>query len=125
MTVSRSEWPLDILKKVFKELQSEVPRWLLEKELWNSCEGTCWINSVIQYNFWCLFTGSGEWYMKSSTYSRSIAVMSVIGYIIGLGDRHLDNILMDFNSGEIVHIDYNVCFDKGSLPIYILICESF
>lgn len=39
--------------------------------------------------------------------------MSVIGYVIGLGDRHLDNILIELNSGEVVHIDYNVCFEKG------------
>ncbi|CAG8808701.1 187_t:CDS:2, partial [Racocetra persica] len=45
--------------------------------------------------------------------SRSLAVMSVIGYIIGLGDRHLDNILIDFECGEVIHIDYNVCFEKG------------
>lgn len=37
----------------------------------------------------------------------------MIGHILGLGDRHLDNILVDFCSGDIVHIDYNVCFDKG------------
>ena len=39
--------------------------------------------------------------------------MSMLGYILGLGDRHLDNILIDFASGDVVHIDYNVCFDKG------------
>jgi PI-3-kinase-related kinase SMG-1 len=37
----------------------------------------------------------------------------MVGHILGLGDRHLDNILMDFCSGDMVHIDYNVCFDKG------------
>lgn len=40
--------------------------------------------------------------------------MSMIGYVIGLGDRHLDNLLVDLKSGEIVHIDYNVCFEKGA-----------
>ena len=25
----------------------------------------------------------------------------------------MDNILVDFGSGEVVHIDYGVCFDKG------------
>lgn len=39
--------------------------------------------------------------------------MSIIGYIIGLGDRHLDNVLVDLTTGEVVHIDYNVCFEKG------------
>ncbi len=32
---------------------------------------------------------------------------------MGLGDRHLDNILLDIKTGEVVHIDYNVCFEKG------------
>jgi phosphatidylinositol kinase/protein kinase (PI-3 family) len=39
--------------------------------------------------------------------------MSMVGYIIGLGDRHLDNVLIDMTTGEVVHIDYNVCFEKG------------
>lgn len=40
--------------------------------------------------------------------------MSMVGYIIGLGDRHLDNVLIDMTTGEVVHIDYNVCFEKGA-----------
>lgn len=49
------------------------------------------------------------------SYARSTAVMSMVGYIIGLGDRHLDNVLIDMTTGEVVHIDYNVCFEKGQL----------
>ena len=49
----------------------------------------------------------------TTSLTRSFAVMSVIGYIIGLGDRHLDNLLIDLKSGEVIHIDYNVCFEKG------------
>lgn len=45
----------------------------------------------------------------------STAVMSMVGYIIGLGDRHLDNVLIDMTIREVVHIDYNVCFEKGKL----------
>ena len=26
----------------------------------------------------------------------------------------MDNLLVDFQRGEIIHIDYNVCFDKGA-----------
>lgn len=47
------------------------------------------------------------------SYGRSTSVMSMVGYIIGLGDRHLDNVLIDLTTGEVVHIDYNVCFEKG------------
>ena len=26
----------------------------------------------------------------------------------------MDNLLVDFKKGEIIHIDYNVCFEKGA-----------
>lgn len=46
-------------------------------------------------------------------FSASVAAMSMVGHVLGLGDRHLDNILIDLFSGDVVHIDYNICFDKG------------
>lgn len=56
----------------------------------------------------CSFTSSSQ-----CRYSGSVAAMSIVGHMLGLGDRHLDNILIDFCNGDILHIDYNVCFDKG------------
>lgn len=91
----RKDWPLPVLKEVLTQLQSETPRDLLAKELW------------------CHSTNAAEWRQIIKRYSLSTAVMSVIGYIIGLGDRHLDNMLINLSTGEIVHIDYNVCFEKG------------
>lgn len=59
-------------------------------------------------------SSAGEWFQVSKSYTRSLAAMSMVGYVLGLGDRHLDNILVDSITGQLVHIDYNVCFDKGS-----------
>jgi phosphatidylinositol kinase/protein kinase (PI-3 family) len=95
VTANRRYWPKHILKKVYLELVKETPGDLLEKEIWYSS------------------TNATEWFKKSTSFARSLAVASIIGYIIGLGDRHLDNMLIDFKSGEIIHIDYNVCFEKG------------
>ena len=36
-----------------------------------------------------------------------------VGWLLGLGDRHLDNILLDSSTGEVAHIDFNVVFDQG------------
>lgn len=37
----------------------------------------------------------------------------MVGYIIGLGDRHGENILVDQVTGEVMHVDYNCLFEKG------------
>ncbi|XP_020295832.1 serine/threonine-protein kinase SMG1 isoform X3 [Pseudomyrmex gracilis] len=92
---NRKEWPIQVLKQVLAELMNETPKDLLAKEIW------------------CNSINAGSWWQATKNYSRSVAVMSIIGYIIGLGDRHLDNVLVDLNTGEVVHIDYNVCFEKG------------
>ncbi|KAK9165650.1 hypothetical protein Scep_000841 [Stephania cephalantha] len=93
--ISRRDWPHEVKRKVLQDLMKETPRQLLYQELWCSSEGFKAFNS------------------KLNRYSGSVAAMSMVGHILGLGDRHLDNILLDFCSGDVVHIDYNVCFDKG------------
>jgi len=37
--------------------------------------------------------------------------MSMVGYILGLGDRHPSNIMLERASGKIVHIDFGDCFE--------------
>ncbi|KAH7439401.1 hypothetical protein KP509_04G059200 [Ceratopteris richardii] len=39
----------------------------------------------------------------------------MVGYIVGLGDRHAMNILLDQKSAEIVHIDLGVAFEQGMM----------
>ncbi|KAM7253507.1 hypothetical protein ACFE04_021661 [Oxalis oulophora] len=93
--ISRRDWPHDVKRKVLLDLMTEVPSDLLHKELWCASEGFKAFSS------------------KLKRYSGSVAAMSMVGHMMGLGDRHLDNILVDFCNGDVVHIDYNVCFDKG------------
>lgn len=54
---------------------------------------------------------------KLHNYAKSLALWSAFSLIIGLGDRHCDNILLK-NSGDILHIDFDCIFEKGKyLPI--------
>lgn len=37
--------------------------------------------------------------------------MSMVGNILGLGDRHPSNLMLDRHSGHIAHIDFGDCFE--------------
>lgn len=54
---------------------------------------------------------SEVWFDRRTNFSRSLAVMSMVGYVLGLGDRHPSNLLLDRNSGKILHIDFGDCFE--------------
>ncbi|CAF0985252.1 unnamed protein product [Brachionus calyciflorus] len=73
---------------------------------------------VFRYFFIENFLTQNEWYQKRLNYTKSVATSSIVGYIVGLGDRHVQNILIDTNSADVVHIDLGIAFDQGKiLPI--------
>jgi serine/threonine-protein kinase ATR len=37
----------------------------------------------------------------------------MVGYVLGLGDRHGENILFDSTNGDCVHVDFNCLFNRG------------
>ncbi|KAJ7760552.1 hypothetical protein B0H16DRAFT_1415528 [Mycena metata] len=55
------------------------------------------------------------WFAMRLNYIRSVATTSIVGHILGLGDRHGSNILLDTATGEVVHIDLGIAFDQGKL----------
>ncbi len=92
---NRKTWPLATLKQALRELQGETPKNIFSQEVW--------LSSV----------DAQDWLSLRRSLTVSFSVMSVIGYVLGLGDRHMDNLLLDLARGEVIHIDYNVCFEKG------------
>ncbi|CAI2300472.1 unnamed protein product [Caenorhabditis sp. 36 PRJEB53466] len=91
----RTKWPLAVMKEVFEGLAAKTPRDLISRELWMKAND------------------AATWWAVTKRFARSLAVMSMVGSVLGLGDRHLDNLLVDLKYGHVVHIDYNICFDKG------------
>lgn len=60
---------------------------------------------------WLKSKSSEAWLDRRTNYTRSLAVMSMVGYILGLGDRHPSNLMLDRITGKIVHIDFGDCFE--------------
>ncbi|TYZ66502.1 hypothetical protein PybrP1_008839 [[Pythium] brassicae (nom. inval.)] len=60
---------------------------------------------------WLKSENSEMWLDRRTNYTRSLAVMSMVGYILGLGDRHPSNLMLHRFSGTIVHIDFGDCFE--------------
>ncbi|GMQ01214.1 hypothetical protein CsSME_00047925 [Camellia sinensis var. sinensis] len=62
---------------------------------------------------WLKSRTSENWLDRRTNYTRSLAVMSMVGYLLGLGDRHPSNIMLHRYSGKILHIDFGDCFEAS------------
>ncbi|KEY75200.1 hypothetical protein S7711_01639 [Stachybotrys chartarum IBT 7711] len=60
---------------------------------------------------WLKSKSSEAWLERRTNYTRSLGVMSMVGYILGLGDRHPSNLMLDRVTGKIIHIDFGDCFE--------------
>eukprot|EP00198_Chlamydomonas_reinhardtii_P004149 XP_001693485.1 phosphatidylinositol 3-kinase-related protein kinase [Chlamydomonas reinhardtii] len=92
----RRDWPPELLRALFSRLAAASPRQLLGRVLWAGGG-----------------SAAGAW-RRQQRYARSLGATSVVGHLLGLGDRHPDNVLLEGRGGGVVHIDFNVCWDKGS-----------
>ncbi|KAF4675377.1 phosphatidylinositol kinase- protein kinase tor1 [Perkinsus chesapeaki] len=90
---------LSLLQKV------EVLRYALDNTSGDDLERVMWLQS----------RNSEVWLRRRGNYSRSLAVMSVVGYVLGLGDRHPSNIMIEQETGKVVHIDFGDCFEVAML----------
>lgn len=58
-----------------------------------------------------------NWFGMRLAYSRSLAVNNIVGHIVGIGDRHMSNILIDKQTGALVNIDFGVAFGAVSFLV--------
>ncbi|KAK1384231.1 hypothetical protein POM88_021966 [Heracleum sosnowskyi] len=65
---------------------------------------------VVHYFFLERFLHASAWFEKRVAYTRSVEASSMVGYIVGPGDRHSMNILIDQATA---HIDLGVAFEQG------------
>ena len=55
------------------------------------------------------------WQNARNTFTVSQAFWSLSGWVVGLGDRHPDNLLIALDTGEVVHVDFDCIFSRGMI----------
>ncbi|CAN1771051.1 Serine/threonine-protein kinase ATR [Linum perenne] len=95
------------------------------KRIYDQCQGKMPEDEMLKYKLlplfppvfhkWFLTTFSepAAWFRARVAYAHTTAVWSMVGHIVGLGDRHGENILFDSTTGDCVHVDFSCLFDKG------------
>ena len=58
---------------------------------------------------------SEVWFERRTNFTRSLAVMSMVGYILGLGDRHPSNLLLDRMRFILLHCKTELLKSKEAL----------
>jgi serine/threonine-protein kinase ATR len=69
--------------------------------------------SVLHIYYANKFNEPSKWHQTKTLFSRSVACWSIVGYILGLGDRYTNNILLNEKTGACLHVDFAVLFNKG------------
>ena len=78
------------------------------------------LKPVFRYFFYENYNQPNLWQKKKQNYAKSVATSSIVGYIVGLGDRHVQNILIDTQTAEVIHIDLGVAFDQGKMFVFFI-----
>lgn len=71
-----------------------------------------WGNDLAEI-LWHKSLTAEKWLERRTNFTRSLAVMSMVGYVLGLGDRHPSNLMLDRTNGKIIHIDFGDCFETA------------
>ena len=73
---------------------------------------------------WNLNETCESWLAYRRRYAHSMGTMSIVGYILGLGDRHLNNLMMR-KEGHLVHVDFGDCFEVAMHRSQFTECVPF
>ncbi|CAK8574214.1 unnamed protein product [Lathyrus sativus] len=96
------------IKRIYDQCQGKVPEDEMLKD-----KILPMFPPVFHKWFLTTFSEPAAWFRARVAYAHTTAVWSMVGHIVGLGDRHGENILFDSTTGDCVHVDFSCLFDKG------------
>ncbi|XP_021286556.1 serine/threonine-protein kinase ATR isoform X2 [Herrania umbratica] len=96
------------IKRIYDQCQGKIPEDEMLKD-----KILPMFPPVFHQWFLTTFSEPAAWFRARIAYAHTTAVWSMVGHIVGLGDRHGENILFDSTTGDCVHVDFSCLFDKG------------
>lgn len=54
-----------------------------------------------------------------NNFIKSLAAMNTTHWLLGIGDRHLQNFVIDQNNGQLIGIDFNMAFGVATKKLSI------
>jgi len=101
------EWSNALCRSHFRDAPSHLKRETFDEV----CRH---FSPALRFFFLEKFSFSTEaWHYAKMRYTRSCAVSSMVGHLLGIGDRHLLNILICEKTGHLIHIDFGIVFEQG------------
>ncbi|KRW98378.1 Protein kinase-like domain [Pseudocohnilembus persalinus] len=70
-------------------------------------------NDLLRNSLQRLSINSEAYQELKNKFIKNYSVLCLAGYILGIGDRHLENYLINIQTGDIVAIDFGISFGQG------------
>eukprot|EP01054_Gregarina_sp_Poly1_P004318 Gregarina_sp_Poly_1__4317@NODE_2342_length_2258_cov_155_502967_g1497_i0_p1_GENE_NODE_2342_length_2258_cov_155_502967_g1497_i0NODE_2342_length_2258_cov_155_502967_g1497_i0_p1_ORF_typecomplete_len303_score24_86PI3_PI4_kinase/PF00454_27/2_4e29FATC/PF02260_20/4_1e06_NODE_2342_length_2258_cov_155_502967_g1497_i05431451 len=69
----------------------------------------------LQFYFLSRFPLTCQFLRARTSYVGTLSINSLLGHILGIGDRHLKNLLLCYHTGSLAYIDFGYMFEIGRI----------